>query len=229
MTQTNDSFIDEVAEEVRRDQLSRWLRRWGWLVGLGLVLLIGGAAWLEWRQARDRAMAEMRGDLMLAAIDLPSGPERLAILQEAPADGPDAAVRALWLAAEQQADGDLDAARATLAAIPGGDSLYRDLAALKSAMIAPPADAEADAALDALAAGGGPFRLLALETRAARALASGDREEAATRFGALRQEAGLTQGQVARIELALTSLGVEPPAGTPAGTEAPLADPEASP
>jgi len=58
----SDSFIEEVTEEVRRERLFALARRYGWIVVLALVLVIGGAAALEWRKAQARAAAQVLGD-----------------------------------------------------------------------------------------------------------------------------------------------------------------------
>ena len=43
----SDSFIDEVTEEVRKDRLFQLFRRYGWIAGVVIVLIVGGAAWNE--------------------------------------------------------------------------------------------------------------------------------------------------------------------------------------
>ena len=40
-----DSFIREVTEEVRRDRLYGYVRRYGWIAALLVLLVVGGAAW----------------------------------------------------------------------------------------------------------------------------------------------------------------------------------------
>ena len=45
----NESFIDEVTEEVRRDRLFAMFRKYGW-IGVVLVLgVVGGAAYTDWQ------------------------------------------------------------------------------------------------------------------------------------------------------------------------------------
>ena len=63
-----DSFIEEVNEEVRRDRLYGYLRRYGWIAILAVILIVGGAAWSEYRKAQTRAQAEALGDAMLSAL-----------------------------------------------------------------------------------------------------------------------------------------------------------------
>ena len=63
-----DSFIEEVTEEVRRDRLYALMRRYGWIAVLAILLLVGGAAWNEWRKAQAQARAAAFGDAILAAL-----------------------------------------------------------------------------------------------------------------------------------------------------------------
>ena len=44
-----DSFIDEVTEEVRRDKLFAFFRRYGWIGVVLALLIVGGAAYSEWQ------------------------------------------------------------------------------------------------------------------------------------------------------------------------------------
>ncbi|KKK62940.1 hypothetical protein LCGC14_2999320, partial [marine sediment metagenome] len=67
-----DSFIDEVTEEVRRERLFGFLRRYGWIAVLAVVLIVGGAAYNEWRNASERAEAQAFGDALLAALEADS-------------------------------------------------------------------------------------------------------------------------------------------------------------
>jgi hypothetical protein len=40
----NDSFIHEVTEEVRREKLYRFFRRYGWVIVAAIVIIIAAAA-----------------------------------------------------------------------------------------------------------------------------------------------------------------------------------------
>ena len=55
-----DSFINEVTEEVRRDRLFTLFRRYAWIGITIVVLTVAGAAWNEWRKADARAEAQAR-------------------------------------------------------------------------------------------------------------------------------------------------------------------------
>ena len=131
----NDSFIDEVTEEVRRDRLFGMLRRYGWIGILAVLLIVGGAAWREYSRAQDRAAAEALGDSMLAALDSEEPEARIAALDEVDAGtAGGAAVLGLLTAAEQASAEQDEAAIATLGEIARNGEvpqIYRDLASFK--------------------------------------------------------------------------------------------------
>lgn len=210
-----DSFINEVTEEVRRDRLFALLKRYGWIAILAVLLLVGGAAWTEYRAASDRAAAEAVGDALLAALANSDPAARMAALDAVPQDGASAAVGLLITAAAQQEAGDLDAAITTLdqlATRQDVPAIYRDLAAFKAAML----DAGTDPAarrtrLDALANPGQPFALLAQEQLALADLAAGDRDAAVAQLTAIVQDAGVTQALRDRVQTLMVALGAPLP------------------
>jgi hypothetical protein len=65
-----DSFINEVTEEVRREKLFGYLRRYGWIGVACVLLLVGGAAFNEYRNAQARDAAQATGDALLGALSL---------------------------------------------------------------------------------------------------------------------------------------------------------------
>jgi len=208
---TTKSFNDEVSEAVRRDRLNQWFRRWGWVVGLLVLAVVGGAAFYEWRQSQAEAAAELRGEALLSALETPDPAQRLAALSELPRNGADGVAAALILADEQLAAGETDAAVATLNEVAAnGDVpvLYRDLATLKALMAQ---GAEADrSAFEALASPGAPFALLAQEQLAVLDLGAGQRDAAIEALGAIRDDASVTPGQLNRVNALLTALGAPP-------------------
>lgn len=215
-----DSFINEVTEEVRRDRLFALMKKYGWIAVLAVVLLVGGAAWTEYRNAGDRAAAEATGDALLAALANSDPEARAAALDAVPQDGAAAAVSLLITAAAQEEAGDAAGATATLDALATRQdvpAIYRDLAAFKAAML----DAGTDPAarrtrLEALANPGQPFSLLAQEQLALVVLAEGDRDGAVTRLTAIAQDAGVSEALRDRVQTLMVALGAPlPDAATP--------------
>jgi len=81
-----DSFINEVTEEVRRDRLYALMRRYGWIAVLAVIVIVGGASWNEWRKAQSRAVAEAKGDALISALQAESPEARASALAEVEAN-----------------------------------------------------------------------------------------------------------------------------------------------
>lgn len=209
----SDSFIEEVTEDLRRDRLFAVLRRWGWVAVLGVVVLVAGASWNEYRKAQARAAAEALGDALLAADALVEPEARAAALADVPPSTPAAAaLLAMLRAAELEAAGERSAALAALAeaeATSAGEPLYRDLARLKmlSLRAGEMSAAEHLAALEPLAAPGAPYRGLALEQRALAQIAAGERAAAVATLRELLVVDAASQGLRARAQQLLVALG----------------------
>jgi hypothetical protein len=209
----SDSFIDEVTEEVRRDRLFAAFRRYGWIAILVVLLIVGAAAWNEWRKAEARSAAEALGDRILAALDQTDPIARAAALAEVPATGDAAALVGLLGASAQRDGGDTAAATARLALLeadPAVGQIYRQVATLKRVMLdgtngAPPADRIA--ALTPLTAPGAPFRMLAEEQIALAEAEAGDAGAAILRLRALLAEDGVSPGLRARASQTIVALG----------------------
>lgn len=210
----SDSFIEEVSEEVRRDKLFQLFRRYGW-IAIGLVLLlVGGAAFREYRLAQDRAAAEQVGDQLMGALRIEDAAERSAALTAVEADGDIGAVVSLLQAATDQDAEKAGQARAQLEALAADSSLsprYRDLAQLKLVLL----DREADpasriATLSPLAAPGAPYRLLAEEQIAMAEIDQGDVESAIARLRNIRADLEVTAGLRQRATDVIVALGADP-------------------
>ena len=212
-----DSFIQEVTEEVRRDRLYSYFRKYGWIPALIVVAVVAGTAWTEWSKARNAAQAQAFGDAILDALDLGGAADRREALATAPADGPQKAVLALLLASDPVEDraGALVALE-QLAADASQPQSYRDLAVLRRVILAG-ADlplAERRAALDPVAAPGRPFRPLALEQLAYLLVEEERTEEAITALRALTQDQQAPAGLRGRAGQMIVALGGETsPAG----------------
>lgn len=212
MTQS-DSFINEVTDEVRRDRLFGYMRRYGWIGILAVIGIVGGASWFEWQKYSVQSGAQAFGDKILAGLK---------------ADDPVAALKAVTASGSQQAlarmseaaalaEADLPAeAYAALKPVMDDASLpksLRDLAGLKAAMLpgdAMPADART-ALLDRLAAPGAPYRPLAMERQAVALIAAGDTAGAIAKAQEILAEPGLTPGLQQRANELIVALGGEPP------------------
>lgn len=216
----SDSFIDEVTEEVRRDKLFAAFRKYGWIAGVVVLLIVGGAAYTEWRKAAARAEAEGFGNAVLAALDNGDAEARVAALDAISADGSygDTAARkavlAILAADEALRAGDREEAAARLSevvATEGLDPAYRDMAQLK--LVSLTGDrmdaAERDRILADLAIPGRPYRVLALEQQALVLVEAGKTDEAVAALKALMQDADVPVGLRRRVSQLIVALGGE--------------------
>ena len=205
-----DSFIEEVTEDVRRDKLFGYMRRYGWIAVALVLLVVGGAAWREYSAAQTRAAAEATGDALLDALNQDDMAARAEAIAQIGTDGPAVAVTALLTAATQQEAGQLDAARATLAELAINQevpAMYRDLAGFKSAMLPSDDPAVRMLALEQLAQPGQPFRLMALEQIAYVKLNDGDRDAAVATLQSIVEDAAVSRGLRERAQTLMVALG----------------------
>ena len=212
-----DSFIDEVTDEVRRDRLFAAFRRYGWIGVLLVVVIVGGAAWVEWQKSVAATRAQAFGDAALAALEKPAA-ERDAVLAALPADADQQAIRDLLLAANPEADkpGAL-AALDKVAADAKLPQVYRDLAVLRRVALAGMDQPLADrrTALQGVAVPGRAFRVLAEEQLAYLLIEDGKKPEALTALLALVQDQEAPAAMRRRLGLVITALGgVVPEAST---------------
>jgi hypothetical protein len=212
-----DSFIEEVTEEVRRDRLFGLFRKYGWIGGVLVVALVGGAAWTEWSKARAEARAEAFGDAIIDALDQGTPEERRAALAAIPTNGEQAALLQLILASDPEED-----RAATLAALDkvAADATlsagYRDLAVLRRVLVAGAEAPLADrrTALQGIAVPGRPYRTLAEELLAYLLVEEGKVDEAITAMTTLMQDQEASGAMRARVGQMVTALGGTLPVGT---------------
>lgn len=212
----SDGFIEEVTEELRRDQMMAKLKRYGWIGVLAVLLIVGGAAYSEYRAAQARAQAESLGDAMLGALESDDAAERVAALETVEAPSPTAdAVLALLTASEQVAADDTDAAVASLESVSLNaevPQVYRQIAQFKALTL----QAETlDAAtrkqgFEALSGAGGALRLLAQEQLALIAIQENDPETAISTYQGILSDAGVTPDLQQRALQVIVALGGDP-------------------
>ena len=209
-----DSFITEVSEEVRKDQLFGYVKKYGWIAITLIFVLVGVAAYSEWTKAQDRAASQAAGDALLDALEQDDIAARAVALAEVTSDGQAAAVSGLLTAAAQQNAGDLAGAKATLDGLATNDVIpqaYRDVAVFKSAMIDVEGigSAERRDLLQSLATPGLPYRLLAMEQIAIMNVASDDTDAAVAGLQAILEDAAVSRGLRDRAQTLMVALGAE--------------------
>lgn len=207
---TQDSFVDEVTEAVRRDKLYAGFRKYGWIGVLVVLGIVGGAAYSEWQKSKADARAASFGDAVQAALAVSDPLARNTALAAIPADGGQVALVQLLQAADPAADraGAL-AALAALEADLTQPQLYRDMAVLRRVSIAGAEMALADrrTALAAIAVPGRPLRPLVEEQLAYLLLEEGKTPEALEAMLALYQDQEAPSGLKQRLAQVIIALG----------------------
>jgi hypothetical protein len=206
----NESFIDEVTEEVRRDKLFAMFRKYGWIGVVAVLGIVGGTAWSQWQQTQAENRAQAFGDAVTDALDLGAAEERMAALKDVPATAEQAGLLGLMLSTDPESDpaGTL-AALDGVAANPELSPLYRDLAVLRRVIVAGTDMplAERRTALEAIAVAGRPYRALALEQLAILLIEEDKTDEAIAALTALLQDQDASPGLRRRAEQMIVALG----------------------
>ena len=211
-----DSFIEEVNEEVRREKLFGYVRRYGWIALASVLAVVGTTGFLEYRKASIASSAQKLGDLLVAAIDTEESSERILKLAEiAPEAGRATMILEMRRAGELVNAGDTAGAVAVFESIANSDAdpVYADMARLKMWMLRGESGDPAawDSALTELAAPGAFYRPLALEQQGLAALAAGKEGKAVKIFSDLFQDSEITDGTRNRAMQMLVALGAEIP------------------
>jgi hypothetical protein len=206
----SDSFIDEVTEEVKRDKLYAQLRKYGPIAVALVLVLVGGAAWSEYKSAQATAQAQAAGDAIYDALIETDDATRAVNLAAAPVDGGAGAVAAMLAASAFVDADDFDAAATAFAGLAADDTapqMYRDLAAFKAAILPNDDSAAKIAALTPLSQPGQPYYLLAMEQIAYVHLDIGDTEAALVLLRQIEEDAASTQGLRERVQNMMIALG----------------------
>jgi hypothetical protein len=215
-----DSFIDEVNEEVRRDRMFNLFRRYGWIAVAAVLLLVGGAAWNEWRASQEQAQAEAMGDAIVAALNLETASARAAALQEIEVTQASAIVQ-LLSAAQLASDDRGDEAVAQLIAVQSNEALpliYRQIAEFKSLVIADAGQSVETRrnGFEGLISSGSALRVLSEEQLALLDIGANDVGGALVRLQRLLEDSEITPGVRRRVTQLITALGAKP-GDTPTG------------
>ncbi len=209
----SDSFIEEVSEEVRRERLFGYLRRYGWIAVVVVVGLVGGTAANEAFKAKKARAAQDFGDAVSAAMNTQDAAERTAALGAITGDTPgQKLILGVLSATEQQEAGDIAGAQAALLALaadPETPQSYAQFLTFKAALMTP---ADGDVAAQKqmfqdLAQAGGEFRLLAEENLALMEATLGNTEAALEMLSAVFQDAEITAPQRNRVGQWIQVLG----------------------
>ena len=219
----SESFIEEVTEEVRREKLFGLIRRYGWIAVAVVLLLVGGAAWNEWRKARDVAAAQVLGDALVAALEHDDSAARIAALRGVNANTPGGRMVAdFMVVAELLEAGETQEAARLLDAIAANGTVepgYRQLAGFKSLLLQSDSLPVADrrVGFEGLSQTSPMLRLAAEEQLALIEIEEGQPEAAVERLLRIQSDVEATAGLRQRASQLIVALGGAPETSGAAG------------
>lgn len=208
-----DSFIEEVTEEVRRDRLYGYLRRYGWIAAFFVVLIVGAAGFREYQRAQAVAQAEALGDAMLAGLSIDADAGRAAAFAEVEAGTPQGAAILAFMTAGVQTEADeVEAAVETLNSVSLNADvplIYRQVATFKALTLQTDTlDVDSRrSGFESLAAPGVSLRVLAEEQLALIDIETGETDAAIEKFRMIMEDAEATAGLQRRALQAIVALG----------------------
>lgn len=207
-----DSFIAEVTEDVRRDRLFRFFRRYGWIPALAIVAIVSGTAYNEWAKTLAETEAQNRGDRLLTALEIEDAEARRKEFSSLSfADSENVAVA--FLVAGMETDQSVELLE-KISKDPNQSEYFRELARLKLTMI--PGAVSSDEAviiLTTLSEPGRRYRAPAMELLIAVELQRGNKAEALALLQAHIQDAETSRAQMQRMAELIVALGETPNLG----------------
>lgn len=221
----NDAFLREVDENLRRDQMEGFAKRYGkWLIA-GLVLFLAAVGgYLYWQNQQQKEASERSEELMVIYNDIGAGrveeaQKKLRPLQQSGND----IVRSLALltdAALALENNDRNAALAnyeTLAADNGLPAAYRNLALIRSTAIEFDSlkPEQVIARLEPLTEPGEPFFASAGELTAMAYLKQGQKQKAGRLFASIAEDKTVPLTMRSRAVQIAGTLGVDASAALP--------------
>ncbi len=224
-TDSNDTFLREVDENLRRDQMQDFLRKNGKWIALAVVLFLGATGgWIYWEQRQKKQSAEQSEQLHAIFNDIAQNkqqtvPERLQKLEQANGDvvRASAVLTDAALALEKNNRSAAVAKYRELANDKGLPQLYRDvgtirLTALEFDTIKPE---EVIARLEPMAKTGNPWFGSAGEMTALALLKQGKKAEAGKLFAQIAADNQVPNSIRTRAVQVAGTLGVDASASLP--------------
>ena len=217
-------FINEVEEELRKDEYNRLLKKFGPLLIAIVALIIGGTAYMEWQKSSDDKAARATSYAYVAAGKVASDgnnqqaiKEFLAISEQAPAGY--AGLSLMRAAAISLRENERAQAVSFFdrAALTFEKPRHKQLAQIKAAYILA-GDGRYDdvrSRVGALAQPDQPYEYLARELLGFAAMQSGDMTTARKEFSYLDTIPGVTETIAARASQYLSLMAVDAAANAP--------------
>lgn len=224
-TDSNDTFLREVDENLRRDQLQDFFKKNGTWIAVAVVVFLGAVGgWIYWQEYQKKQSAEQSEKLHAIFTDISTNrrqtvPQRLADLEKSHSDvvRASAALTDAALALEQNNRSAAIAKYRELANDRGLAQVYRDVATIRGTTLEFDTlkAEEVVSRLEPLAKAGNPWFGSAGELTALAYLKQGKKAEAGKLFAAIAADQQVPNSIRARAVQIAGTLGVDASASMP--------------
>ena len=224
-TDSNDTFLREVDENLRRDQFQDFFKKNGTWIALAVVVFLGAVGgWIYWQEYQKKQSAEQSEKLHAILTDISTNrrqtvPQRLADLEKSHSDvvRASAALTGAALALEQNNRSAAIAKYRELANDRGLAQVYRDVATIRGTTLEFDTlkAEEVVSRLEPLAKAGNPWFGSAGELTALAYLKQGKKAEAGKLFAAIAADQQVPSSIRARAVQIAGTLGVDASASMP--------------
>ncbi len=205
-----ESFLEEVAEEVRRDRLFRFFKKYGWLFIIVILLAICASIFWEWNKNSSTLKARNNGDLLAEAVKESENGDLTKLegllskesLFVGPSSDLVAVTKILYAEYLFEITGDSNEAMSLLQEVTSSRDFseeLRQLARLKHMFFALNNEPDGYEYLDQLAAPNNYFRSLVEEQRIQLHISDNEIDKAISKINVLTEDPEVTQVQKRRL------------------------------
>ena len=206
----SESFLQEVSDEVRRDQFYRFLKKYGWLLAILVIISIGASASYELVKNAEYGRAKKNGDVLSEALkEAESGniEEIRALLSEDSkylnaSNDLVAITRLLYAEYLSRIDDKLREARSIFVKVYNSDNVsseLRELAKAKHMLLYSSGDDKKIKLIETLSSPDNFYRFLAQEQRVVSFVINGNLEDAHNQINILLENMEVSQSQKRRL------------------------------
>ena len=205
-----ESFLEEVAEEVRRERLFKFFKKNGWIIAFVVLVALCASIAYEWRKNSEISRAKSNGDLLTLALEKSQKgnlEELLGLLSDnspylRPSSDLMAVTKLYYAELLYNTDNDSSASMSVLKEIFSNESIsttLRQLAKIKYLLLLSGDNKLKQDLIDELSSPGNHYRFLAQEHKVQTYLASGMSDEANRQIDILLNDLEVSEQQKRRL------------------------------
>ena len=205
-----ESFLEEVAEEVRRDRLFKFFKKNGWIIAFVVLATLCASIAYEWRKNSEISRAKSNGDLLTLALEKSQKgnlEELLDLLSDnspylRPSSDLMAVTKLYYAELLYNIDNDASESMSVLKEIFSNESIsttLRQLAKIKYLLLFSGDNKVKQDLIDELSSPGNHYRFLAQEHKVQTYLASGMSDEANRQIDILLNDLEVSEQQKRRL------------------------------